>query len=503
MTTPDYYCAICGPDASGNLTRWDQTLQKCVVPENCEGEWSNWTACSCQNPVKQKTYRITKPGNKYGLPCPYTNGQVMKNLCTDEFERMGIRSVTDCCKDINDNIEKQFCECKIMNQVASVAVNQNQTNIDNVNDYLEKNRQLKTYFETIGYGQQLNVYANYVPGCFLQEIPQTRCFNQAGAGGGDIVSDKLADGQEIMARKPYSEFIACGPDNRCMERRFDGSLPEHCKNKVILGCLLAYRDKGYKDLRYDEIDFKSEPYGADTCQGKLDPNNKTAQNHRAVCFKKSERINTEQQFLDTIKDRNMEAGSPLTVTSLCQLCNQDNTTNAGVGSTVTLNQTSTCNQTISLYKTTYDECKNLGGTYDITKNECKIDNNVMPKDCIMSEWGPWSTCSKSCGTGTKTRTRTRLQENTGSGRECSSDTLSETTPCTENSGCPSSVVSPPSRRDINENSITSAPSTSSSPSPNDPEPSITDQALGFLKNPYTIGLIVVFILLIFLVIITR
>ncbi|KAI4876748.1 hypothetical protein NFI96_007051 [Prochilodus magdalenae] len=57
---------------------------------------------------------------------------------------------------------------------------------------------------------------------------------------------------------------------------------------------------------------------------------------------------------------------------------------------------------------------------------------LMPKDCVVSEWGPWGPCSKTCADpivpkGTRTRTRQVQQLPAGGGLEC--PLLEDTQPC--------------------------------------------------------------------------
>lgn len=39
-------------------------------------------------------------------------------------------------------------------------------------------------------------------------------------------------------------------------------------------------------------------------------------------------------------------------------------------------------------------------------------------DCLVSEWGPWSECSKTCGFGRQERHRTIIQRASGRGQYC-------------------------------------------------------------------------------------
>merc|ERR1711871_1905754 len=41
-----------------------------------------------------------------------------------------------------------------------------------------------------------------------------------------------------------------------------------------------------------------------------------------------------------------------------------------------------------------------------------------PVDCKLSEWSPWSTCSKECGVGEMERVRTVVRESSHGGEQC-------------------------------------------------------------------------------------
>lgn len=47
-----------------------------------------------------------------------------------------------------------------------------------------------------------------------------------------------------------------------------------------------------------------------------------------------------------------------------------------------------------------------------------LDNCLAPQDCRVGAWTDWGACSKNCGGGTRTRTRKVLQEMQRKGREC-------------------------------------------------------------------------------------
>lgn len=65
-------------------------------------------------------------------------------------------------------------------------------------------------------------------------------------------------------------------------------------------------------------------------------------------------------------------------------------------------------------------------TYECNTNPCPID-------CVLSDWGPWETCTNSCGPGTKTRRKTVTQPAMYGGQACG--TQVETVDC-GNAPCP-------------------------------------------------------------------
>eukprot|EP00929_Paragymnodinium_shiwhaense_P118522 TRINITY_DN90434_c0_g1_i1.p1 TRINITY_DN90434_c0_g1~~TRINITY_DN90434_c0_g1_i1.p1 ORF type:complete len:1555 (-),score=394.78 TRINITY_DN90434_c0_g1_i1:60-4724(-) len=61
---------------------------------------------------------------------------------------------------------------------------------------------------------------------------------------------------------------------------------------------------------------------------------------------------------------------------------------------------------------------------------CNSQPCVAPKDCIISEWTPWTKeCSVTCGSGQLERTRKVISDAQGAGLRCLGD-LSQTKPCT-------------------------------------------------------------------------
>ncbi len=62
--------------------------------------------------------------------------------------------------------------------------------------------------------------------------------------------------------------------------------------------------------------------------------------------------------------------------------------------------------------------------YMFVKNRVPDPN----KNCVMSDWTPWSSCSTSCGGGTQTQTRRIISPATGNGIPCQTD-LSRTRAC--------------------------------------------------------------------------
>ena len=61
------------------------------------------------------------------------------------------------------------------------------------------------------------------------------------------------------------------------------------------------------------------------------------------------------------------------------------------------------------------------------------DTSGCPVNCTLSEWGPWSACSTTCGNGTQSRSRTVVAP-ARNGGSCDSTTQSQS--CSSTSGCP-------------------------------------------------------------------
>jgi len=61
-------------------------------------------------------------------------------------------------------------------------------------------------------------------------------------------------------------------------------------------------------------------------------------------------------------------------------------------------------------------------------------NGVAPVDCKLTEWGPWSACSKTCGMGHRFRQRGIVQAAQGNGAQC--EDLLEKVACDSKRECP-------------------------------------------------------------------
>eukprot|EP01004_Peranema_trichophorum_P007321 NODE_60_length_4100_cov_55.328640_g50_i0.p1 GENE.NODE_60_length_4100_cov_55.328640_g50_i0~~NODE_60_length_4100_cov_55.328640_g50_i0.p1 ORF type:complete len:1365 (-),score=567.13 NODE_60_length_4100_cov_55.328640_g50_i0:5-3496(-) len=70
-----------------------------------------------------------------------------------------------------------------------------------------------------------------------------------------------------------------------------------------------------------------------------------------------------------------------------------------------------------------------GGSCNYVLEQSRKCNSEVPCDtnCQVSEWGPWSACSKTCGAAVQSRSRTVTVASAGSGASC--PPLSETQPC--------------------------------------------------------------------------
>jgi hypothetical protein len=64
-----------------------------------------------------------------------------------------------------------------------------------------------------------------------------------------------------------------------------------------------------------------------------------------------------------------------------------------------------------------------------------VSGYLEPVDCILSDWGQWSTCSKTCQGGKQTRTRTVHTQMQNGGVACS-DELSQEVACADDVVCP-------------------------------------------------------------------
>ncbi|OII71879.1 TSP1 domain-containing protein TSP10 precursor [Cryptosporidium ubiquitum] len=63
----------------------------------------------------------------------------------------------------------------------------------------------------------------------------------------------------------------------------------------------------------------------------------------------------------------------------------------------------------------------------------------IPTDCVVTEWGAWSSCSSTCEEGKVTRTRTIVQESLHGGAECPED-LEQVQDCSVDVICPVDCV---------------------------------------------------------------
>jgi len=70
---------------------------------------------------------------------------------------------------------------------------------------------------------------------------------------------------------------------------------------------------------------------------------------------------------------------------------------------------------------------NGGDECDPTEETEECNTQPCPVDCKQTEWGPWSSCSASCGAGTRTRSRATLIYPEFGGKECGE--------CTETEAC--------------------------------------------------------------------
>ena len=67
----------------------------------------------------------------------------------------------------------------------------------------------------------------------------------------------------------------------------------------------------------------------------------------------------------------------------------------------------------------------------------QCNDQACPVDCVVSDWGDWTTCTKSCGGGQESQSRSIVVTPTSGGAQCG--TLSQTRSC-NNQACPQDCV---------------------------------------------------------------
>lgn len=84
---------------------------------------------------------------------------------------------------------------------------------------------------------------------------------------------------------------------------------------------------------------------------------------------------------------------------------------------------STCDKTCGTgyqvrTRTVTTPAANGGKSCKAKKNKRACNTQVCAEDCSVSEWGDWTTCTKSCGTGSQTRTRSVDRDTAYGGKRC-------------------------------------------------------------------------------------
>ena len=99
--------------------------------------------------------------------------------------------------------------------------------------------------------------------------------------------------------------------------------------------------------------------------------------------------------------------------------------------------TKTCGGGITKKHRTVTRAAAFGGKPCATLNEEKAcEAQACPMDCVMAAWSTWSTCTKSCGAGTHGRSRVVASPNANGGKACGA--LTEERQCnhTDDARCP-------------------------------------------------------------------
>ena len=87
-------------------------------PEDCQGEWSEWSACEGQCVPSKRIYTVKKEGNVLGQKCEATNGAVERKRCNntnceyDVFARGSLKGTSKIGSEDNSTYKdcKQKCD---------------------------------------------------------------------------------------------------------------------------------------------------------------------------------------------------------------------------------------------------------------------------------------------------------------------------------------------------------------------------------------------------------
>lgn len=145
-------------------------------PQDCRGEWSDWSACEGQCVPSKRTYKVKKEGNVLGQECEKSNGFIERKRCNntnceyDIIARGSLKGTSKIGSEDNSNYKdcKEKCDknekCDIF-----ILTNGNMCEYHSIPDYLEPitfeySEKIDSYMKSKKHDFVKNVTPPIIPG---------------------------------------------------------------------------------------------------------------------------------------------------------------------------------------------------------------------------------------------------------------------------------------------------------------------------------------------------